>query len=88
VPGIGKKGAQRIVLELKDKIGAPSKTVSGRPLQTAEAWKDQVQAGLVGLGWSARDAEDAVVAVSPLADEGEPSVPNLLRAALRVLSKA
>jgi Holliday junction DNA helicase RuvA len=88
VPGVGKKGAQRIVLELKDKIGAPSKTVSGRPLQAAEAWKDQVQAGLVGLGWSARDAEDAVVAVSPLADEGEPSVPNLLRAALRVLSKA
>ncbi|MEV6283553.1 Holliday junction branch migration protein RuvA [Kribbella sp. NPDC051770] len=88
VPGIGKKGAQRIVLELKDKIGAPSQTVAGRPLQTAEAWKDQVQAGLVGLGWSARDAEDAVVAVSPLADQGEPSVPDLLRAALRVLSKA
>lgn len=88
VPGIGKKGAQRIVLELKDKIGAPSKTVSGRPLQPTEAWKGQVQAGLVGLGWSARDAEDAVIAVSPLADEGEPSVPNLLRAALRVLSKA
>ena len=88
VPGIGKKGAQRIVLELKDKIGAPSRTVTGRPLQTAEAWKEQVQAGLVGLGWSARDAEDAVIAVSPLADEGEPSVPNLLRAALRVLSKA
>ncbi|GAB2610188.1 Holliday junction branch migration protein RuvA [Kribbella endophytica] len=88
VPGIGKKGAQRIVLELKDKIGAPSKTVAGRPLQPTEAWKGQVQAGLVGLGWSARDAEDAVIAVSPLADEGEPSVPNLLRAALRVLSKA
>lgn len=88
VPGIGKKGAQRIVLELKDKIGAPSKTVTGRPLLVTEAWKDQVQAGLVNLGWSARDAEDAVVAVSPLAAEGEPSVPDLLRAALRVLSKA
>ncbi|ADB33437.1 Holliday junction DNA helicase RuvA [Kribbella flavida DSM 17836] len=88
VPGIGKKGAQRVVLELKDKIGAPSKMVAGRPLQATEAWKDQVQAGLVGLGWSARDAEDAVVAVSPLAAEGEPSVPDLLRAALRVLSKA
>ncbi|TDO48524.1 Holliday junction DNA helicase subunit RuvA [Kribbella sp. VKM Ac-2527] len=88
VPGIGKKGAQRIVLELKDKIGAPRRTVTGRPLQVTEAWKDQVQAGLVNLGWSARDAEDAVVAVSPLAAEGEPSVPDLLRAALRVLSKA
>jgi Holliday junction DNA helicase RuvA len=88
VPGIGKKGAQRIVLELKDKIGAPSKMVAGRPLHAAEAWKDQVQAGLVGLGWSARDADDAVIAISPLADQGEPSVPDLLRAALRVLSKA
>ncbi|WP_327635789.1 Holliday junction branch migration protein RuvA [Kribbella sp. NBC_00482] len=89
VPGIGKKGAQRIVLELKDKIGAPSRTVTGRPLQAQEAWRDQVQAGLVGLGWSARDAEDAVTAVSPLAaDNPNPSVPDLLRAALRVLSKA
>jgi len=89
VPGIGKKGAQRIVLELKDKIGAPSRTVSGRPLQPAEAWREQVHAGLVGLGWTARDAEDAVTAVSPLAaDNPNPSVPDLLRAALRVLSKA
>ncbi|MFC0623973.1 Holliday junction branch migration protein RuvA [Kribbella deserti] len=89
VPGIGKKGAQRIVLELKDKIGLPSRSVSGRPLQTANDWRAQVQAGLIGLGWSARDAEDAVIAVSPLAvDQAEPSVPDLLRAALRTLSKA
>lgn len=89
VPGIGKKGAQRIVLELKDKIGAPSRQVTGRPLQGSEAWRDQVHAGLVGLGWSAKDAEDAVIAVSPLAaDVAEPSVPDLLRAALRALSKA
>jgi len=89
VPGIGKKGAQRIVLELKDKIGAPSKTVTGRPLQASDSWREQVQAGLIGLGWSARDAEDAVIAVSPLAvDQDEPSVPELLRAALRTLSKA
>jgi Holliday junction DNA helicase RuvA len=89
VPGIGKKGAQRIVLELKDKIGAPSKTVTGRPLQTQEAWREQVAAGLVGLGYSTRDAEDAVTAVSPLAaDNPNPAVPDLLRAALRVLSKA
>jgi Holliday junction DNA helicase RuvA len=89
VPGVGKKVAQRLVLELKDKIGAPSKTVTGRPLQATEAWREQVHAGLVGLGWSARDAEDAVIAVSPLAaDSAEPSVPDLLRAALRALSKA
>jgi Holliday junction DNA helicase RuvA len=90
VPGIGKKGAQRIVLELKDKIGAPSKTVAGRPLAVAgAAWRDQVHAGLVGLGWSARDAEEAVTAVEPLAaQDTDPAVPELLRAALRTLSKA
>jgi holliday junction DNA helicase RuvA len=90
VPGIGKKGAQRIVLELKDRIGAPSRTVTGQPAkQSTPAWRDQVHAGLVGLGWSARDAEDAVTAVEPLAaDTAEPSVPELLRAALRTLSKA
>ena len=89
IPGVGKKVAQRLVLELKDKIGAPSRTVADRPLQTTEAWREQVHAGLVGLGWSARDADDAVIAVSPLAaGSGEPSVPDLLRAALRALSKA
>ncbi|TDD45769.1 Holliday junction branch migration protein RuvA [Kribbella antibiotica] len=89
VPGIGKKGAQRIVLELKEKVGMPTRTVSGRPLQAQDAWRAQVHAGLVGLGWSPRDAEDAVTAVSPLAaDNPNPSVPDLLRAALRALSKA
>jgi Holliday junction DNA helicase RuvA len=89
IPGVGKKVAQRLVLELKDKIGAPSRTVTGRPLAKTDAWREQVHAALVGLGWSPRDADDAVIAVSPLAaDTTEPSVPDLLRAALRALSKA
>ena len=102
VPGIGRKGAQRIVLELKDRIGAPvgvgSARLSGGP-RRAEAWRGQVHAGLVGLGWSAKEADRAVEDVapqavspqadSPLADgETEPDVASLLRAALRTLSKA
>ena len=88
VPGIGKKGAQRIVLELKDRIGAPSRAPAGRaPVSVKQEWREQVHAGLVGLGWSVKDADSAVAAVEPLAEE-EQSVPVLLRAALRTLSKA
>ncbi|CAI9410388.1 Holliday junction branch migration protein RuvA [Nocardioides sp. T2.26MG-1] len=88
VPGIGQKGAQRIILELRDRIGAP--TGAGRsavaPTQGA-VWRDQVHQGLVGLGWPARDAEKAVDAVAPEAGD-VPDVAALLRAALRTLSKA
>jgi Holliday junction DNA helicase RuvA len=89
VPGIGQKGAQRIILELKDRIGAPVGV--GRTTATTAAaaapWRDQVHQGLVGLGWPARDAERAVETVAPQAGD-VPDVAALLRAALRTLSKA
>jgi Holliday junction DNA helicase RuvA len=92
VPGIGQKGAQRIVLELKDRIGSPTGASLGRtPIAApqAAAWREQVHAGLVGLGWSAKEAEKAVEAVAPKADEAaDPDVAALLRAALRSLSRA
>ena len=91
VPGIGQKGAQRIILELKDRIGAPT-GAGGRPLvaQDDQAWRGQVHAGLVGLGWSAKEADKAVDAVAPQAEQAgpDPDVATLLRAALRTLSRA
>jgi Holliday junction DNA helicase RuvA len=86
VPGIGQKGAQRIILELKDRIGVPV-AVSGGASVSAEPWRDQVQQGLVSLGWSAKDADRAIEAVADQAGE-QPDVAALLRAALRTLSKA
>ena len=92
VPGIGQKGAQRIILELKDRIGVPGTVGPGRVVPAAapqDAWRTQVHAGLVGLGWSAKEADKAVEAVAPDAgDTAAPDVAGLLRAALRTLSKA
>ena len=82
VPGIGKKGAERLVLELRDKIGAIDEAPAGST--PTAPWKDQVGQALIGLGWSAREAEEAVDIVA--VDPGGTDVPALLRAALRVLS--
>ena len=87
VPGIGRKGAQRIVLELKDRIGAVPATPSPVESSRGNAWREQVQGALLGLGWSMREADAAVEAVAEQAVE-PPDVPALLRAALRTLSRA
>jgi len=89
VPGIGQKGAQRIILELRDRLGAPMASVSpGRgSAPTVEAWRSQVHQGLVGLGWSAKEADRAVDEVAGEAGS-EPDVAALLRAALQMLRKA
>lgn len=82
VPGIGTKGAQRLVIELKDRL----RTVA-RPgdVPSSDA-HGTVRAALVSLGWSSKDADRAVAAVS--ADVGtEPDVQMLLRAALQHLDR-
>ena len=83
VPGIGRKGAERIILELKDRIG-PVAAVSTST--SAGARRDQVRDAQQGLGWSPRDADAAADAVSPDAEAGA-DVATLLRSALRSLAK-
>ncbi len=88
VPGIGQKGAQRIILELKDRIGSPTGSSGGAPIAPDGAdWRGQVQQGLVGLGWSTKEADQAVTEVADQAGDA-PDVGALLRAALRTLSRA
>jgi holliday junction DNA helicase RuvA len=99
VPGIGKKGAQKLLLELKDRLGEPLTAASATlPVQAAGGaqgggWRGQLHSALVGLGYATREADEAVAAVAPQAEEAaasgaEPPVPRLLRAALQTLNRA
>ncbi|MDF3048668.1 MAG: ruvA [Pseudonocardia sp.] len=83
VPGIGRKGAERLVLELRDKVVAPDRTpvapaVGGPRAEVVEA--------LLGLGFAAKPAEQAVDAV--LAEQSAADAATLLRAALTRLGRS
>jgi Holliday junction DNA helicase RuvA len=86
VPGIGRKGAERMVLELRDKIG-PAPVTGPAAAPAADTWRDQVRTGLVGLGWSVTQAEQAVAAVAEDVAGEPPPVPVLLRQAIRFLGR-
>ncbi|GAA2704910.1 MULTISPECIES: Holliday junction branch migration protein RuvA [Actinoplanes] len=87
VPGIGKRGAEKLVVELKDKIGPIGLLDGGSAGVLAGAWQEQVRQGVLALGWSAAQADQAVAAVSETIDGEVPSVPILLRQAIRLLGK-
>ncbi len=90
VPGIGKKGAERLVLELRDKLGALAGSSDGASIghqrMDGEPWREQVREALVGLGWTVRQADDALDRVAPQAADGA-SVSAMLRSALRELGR-
>lgn len=98
VPGIGPKGAQKLLLDLKGRLGAPTGALpaqagaGARPAPGVSPWRGQLLEALTGLGWTARDAEAALADVEPVAAEAEargeaPQLPVLLRAALRSLKR-
>ncbi|HEU4362206.1 MAG TPA: Holliday junction branch migration protein RuvA [Mycobacterium sp.] len=84
VPGIGKRGAERMVLELRDKVGtsgvAAGGSANGHPV------RGPVVEALVGLGFAVKQAEEATDRV--LAGEPQANTSAALRSALSMLGKA
>jgi holliday junction DNA helicase RuvA len=81
VPGIGKRGAERMVLELRDKIGPV--TPSGAVALNGHSVRGPVVEALVGLGFAVKQAEEATDKV--LANEPEATQSTALRSALSML---
>ena len=82
VSGVGKKGAQRLVLEIGAKLG-PRRGGDDLEAPSSNARSGDVVAALVGLGFSERDAESACSQAEKATPEAE--VPELLRASLKIL---
>ena len=92
VPGIGRKGAERIALELRDRIGSIDGSDTG--LQTGGGvtavapWRDQLAHALAGLGFSGKEAVEAVEVVAADVPDGEAAdVPALLRRSIQLLGR-
>ena len=85
VPGIGKRGAERMVVELRDKVGLVGAT-AGAPAVNGHAVRSPVVEALVGLGFAARQAEEATDKV--LAGDHDATTSSALRTALSLLGKA
>ncbi|HVV09230.1 Holliday junction branch migration protein RuvA [Amycolatopsis sp.] len=85
VPGIGRKGAERLSLELRDKVNAVGGTTGEALPAAGSAVRAEVVEALTGLGFAARQAEQAVEKV--LAGAGEGDTATVLRAALTTLGR-
>ncbi|AIJ22965.1 Holliday junction branch migration protein RuvA [Amycolatopsis methanolica] len=85
VPGIGRKGAERLTLELRDKVTAAGGSAEAAAAPAAGAVRAEVVEALTGLGFPAKQAEQAVEKV--LAAGGADTTPAVLRAALSTLGR-
>jgi holliday junction DNA helicase RuvA len=92
VPGIGRKGAERIVVDLRERIGSitggDSSFVPGEGVVAVAPWRDQVTHALAGLGFSGKEAADAIeVVAADVSGDGTPDVSALLRRSIQLLGR-
>ncbi|MET0233215.1 MAG: Holliday junction branch migration protein RuvA [Kibdelosporangium sp.] len=85
VPGIGKKGAERLIIELRDKVGAWQGTGETPVVPSASVVRNSVVEALVGLGFAMKSAEQAVDGV--LAENSAGDTAAVLRKSLAVLGR-
>ena len=92
IPGVGKKVAERLVLELKDKVGVPVARVGDRDadggVATGGSVLAEVRDALLGLGYSAGEAQEALAQLGEHDGDADADAAELLRRALRHLSAA
>lgn len=90
IPGVGRKSAERLVVELRDKVAAPAAEPAGASTAAAPspvlAVREQVVEALLGLGFPQRPAEQAVDGV--LAESPDATASVLLRSALSSLGRS
>ncbi|MGH3825123.1 MAG: Holliday junction branch migration protein RuvA [Pseudonocardiaceae bacterium] len=87
VPGIGRKGAERLILELRDKVGVLTSAASAPATRGGGVVRTQVTEALVGLGFVARQAEQAIDAVLAETDQPPIDSSDVLRSALARLGR-
>lgn len=95
IPGVGRKTAERLVVELRDKVASLSspeieeelgaKTSAGAPVLTEDSMRADVLSALLNLGYQRSSAEKALTAA--VDEGGDISVELLLRRSLRKLAK-
>ncbi len=86
VPGIGKRGAERMVVELRDKVDAVATTAGAASgVVVGSSIRDQIVEALEGLGFPIKQAEQATDSV--LAESPEATTSVALRSALSLLGK-
>jgi Holliday junction DNA helicase RuvA len=84
IPGVGKKTAERIVVELRDKVAVVEVAPAGKP-PTASQLESDVASALVNLGYDARSVEKAM---EKAGETGETDFEKLLRGALQILGNS
>ena len=84
IPGLGKKGAQRLVLELKEKVG----TFANSGSQTLNGISDQVEMGLQGLGYTSKESKEVVVQIRDQIESANMELAAAIKLALQTTGKS